>query len=124
MYASALTIRFNNIGFRYNAGIWYQPLRSEWRIVRPARGIRIRTLPVGHRKIVVASRTYGTYYVQQGKEYEVVDTPVGAEVDSLPDGYETHIIDGEKYYELDDTYYIPTTNNEGEEMLVVIPNPN
>lgn len=127
VHTNALTIRFNGIGFRYHAGVWYQPAGAKWRVIRPARGIRIRTLPVGYRKVVVGPRTYfyyyGTYYVQQGNEYEVVDTPVGAEVDSLPEGYETHVVDGEEYYELDDTFYMPSINDEGEEILVAIPDP-
>ena len=39
------------------------------------------------------------------KEYEVIDAPVGAEVDALPDGYTTETVDGKEYYKLDDTYY-------------------
>lgn len=127
VHTNAITINHKGVGFRFHTGVWYQPLRSGWKVVRPARGIRIRTLPVGYRRVKVGPTVYyyyyGTYYVQKDQEYEVVDTPIGAEVDSLPEGYETVSVGGEEYYELDGTYYMPSANEEGEEVLVAVPNP-
>ena len=79
--------------------------------MRPARGLRISVLPMGYRTVVVGPANYyyyyGTYYAkaENGNEYKVVDPPVGAVVDALPDGYEVKKIDGTEYYVLDDVYY-------------------
>ncbi|MBL4709852.1 MAG: hypothetical protein JKY48_15575 [Flavobacteriales bacterium] len=128
IHRKALSINYKGIGFRYHAGIWYKPVYSEWKIVRPLRGIRIRTLPLGYRKFNMGQSVfyyyYGTYYSKQNEEYEVVDAPLGAEIDSLPEGYETISVAGENYYELDGSYYMPSVNDEGEEVSVAVPNPN
>lgn len=126
--AKALTIRHQGVGFRYYTGIWYRPRGASWVVARPAYGLRIRVLPVGYRKVVVGPRPYyyyyGTYYVKKNNEYEVVAAPMGAEIDSLPEGYNVITVNGSEYYELDDVYYMPTETEEGEEILVVVDNPN
>jgi hypothetical protein len=61
--------------------------------------------------------------VKNNNEYEVVEAPMGAEIDSLPDGYNITTVNGSDYYELDDVYYMPTETEEGEEILVVVDNP-
>lgn len=128
LHANAITVKHQGIGFRYHAGIWYTPRGTSWVISRPAYGARIRVLPVGYRKIIVGPRPYyyyyGTYYVKNNSEYEVVAAPMGAEIDSLPDGYTVTTINGYDYYELDNVYYMPTENEAGEEILVVVDNPN
>ncbi len=123
------SIIFNHAGisFHYHAGIWYKPQGSQWVIVRPTNGIRIKTLPVGYRKVVLGPKVYyyyyGTYYLQKNNEYEVVDAPLNAAIDSLPDGYHTVIVDGKEYYELDGVYYMPSIDSTGEEILIVVANP-
>ena len=62
--------------------------------------------------------------MKSNDEYEVVSAPVGAEVGSLPDGYNTITINGQEYYELDDIYYMPSVDDNNEEILVVVKNPN
>jgi hypothetical protein len=128
VHVNAITVRHQGIGFRYHSGIWYRPRGTSWVIARPAYGVRIGVLPVGYRKIVIGPRPYyyyyGTYYVQNNNEYEVVEAPMGAEIDSLPEGYNVTTVNGSEYYELDDVYYMPTETDEGEEILVVVDNPN
>ena len=53
----------------------------------------------------------------------MIEAPLGAEIGSLPDGYNTIEIAGDEYYELDQVYYLPSVNPEGEEVLVVVENP-
>ena len=124
---NAITVRHQGVGFRYYSGIWYRPRGTSWVVTRPAYGVRIRTLPIGYRRIIIGPRPYyyyyGTYYVQVNNEYEVVQAPIGAEIDSLPDGYNVSTVDGYDYYEMDDVYYMPTQTEEGEEILVVVDNP-
>ena len=55
--------------------------------------------------------------------YEAVDAPKGIGVDSLPDGYKTVTVDGENFYELDGIYYMPSKNEAGDDVLVVVDNP-
>jgi len=127
MNTRALTIRFGGIDYRFHSGVWYQPRGNQWAVVRPVYGIRVRTLPVGYRKVILGSSVYyyyyGTYYAQNEQEYEVVVAPMGAEVDSLPDGYSEVGGNEATYYELDDVYYMPSLNEEGEEILVVVEDP-
>jgi hypothetical protein len=85
-------------------------------VVRPARGLRIRTLPMGYRPITIGPRNYyyyyGTYYVKSANDYVVVNPPVGAVIDALPNGYEVKSVDGNEYYYLDGVYYAEVDANE------------
>jgi hypothetical protein len=96
-------------------------------VVSPSFGVRIHTLPVGSSRVQVGPRVYhyyyGTYYLQRGQEYEVVQAPVTASIGSLPYGYNTVIVDGKAYYELDGIYYQPSATSTGEEVLIVINDP-
>jgi hypothetical protein len=65
----------------------------------------------------------GAYYAQRNGMYEVVQAPMNAEIDSLPNGYNTVSVNGDEYYELDDVYYMPSVDGEGQESLVVVENP-
>ena len=47
----------------------------------------------------------GVYYIKSGSNYVVVDPPVGAVVYELPYGFVEVIINGAKYYRVDDNYY-------------------
>lgn len=62
----------------------------------------------------------GVYYEQRTDQYEVVSPPVGAIVESLPDGYETIEIDGETYYTVDGAQYKPVVQENGEIWYQVI----
>ena len=125
--AKALAIKFGGVGYRFYSGVWYKPLGKKWIVTRPSCGIRVRTLPVGHRRILVGATVYyyyyGTYYMQQNQEYEVVTAPNGAKVSSLPEGYNVVNVNGVEYYELDNIYYMPSLDQEGAEILVVVENP-
>jgi hypothetical protein len=62
----------------------------------------------------------GTYYDQRDNYYTVVSPPVGAVVESIPDGYKTLIIDGETYYTVDGAQYKPVIQENGEIWYEVI----
>ena len=107
----AVIIKSHTNPYYFNNGIYYSPYNNGYVVVRPARGIRIRILPVGYRHIIIGPRHYyyyyGTFYskVDNANEYEVVDAPAGAIVDALPDGYTVEIINGTEYYVLDGVKY-------------------
>ena len=50
----------------------------------------------------------------------MVSPPVGAVVESLPDGYETVIIDNETYFSIDGALYQPVMQDNGEVWYEVI----
>ncbi len=118
---TAVIIKTKTNPYYYDRGVYYAPRNNAYVIVRPTRGMRIRTLPVGYRNVVVGSRNYyyyyGTFYtkINKGDEYETVDAPVGALVDALPDGYEVKTINGTEYYVLDDVYYAEVETDEMED---------
>ena len=47
----------------------------------------------------------GTFYRPSANQYEVVAPPLGATVNKLPQGSTVRVINGEKYYEMNGTYY-------------------
>ena len=106
--------------YHYHDGIFYRSDKTGFVVVRPARGIRVRVLPARHRRVVVGKRTYfyyyGVYYQKPANsdEHEVVDAPVGALVDALPEGYNVKEVDGTEYYEFEGDYYQEIESDEFE----------
>lgn len=109
----ARVVRFNKRKYWLHNGVYYTRVGSGYKVIRPRRGLRIRILPVGYRRIVVKNRPYfyyyGTYYQRvegNDEEYEVVDAPVEAQVDALPEGYTEEVQgDGSVHYVLDGVHY-------------------
>lgn len=129
LHVGAVRIGFRGTHFHFHNGVWYRPHRKQFIVARAPFGIRVRVLPVGHRRIVIGSRPYfyyyGTYYVkvENSDEYEVIAAPIGAAVDALPDGYKVVKANNMSYYQLDDVYYEPRINEESKEYYVVVKNP-
>jgi hypothetical protein len=86
-------------------------------MVPPPRGIRIRTLPNGHRRIVIRNRSFyycaGTFYRALNNQYEVVDAPEGAVVYNLPGDHQEAEIDGQVYKVCNSVLYLPVETDEG-----------
>ena len=54
----------------------------------------------------------GVFYVQGADgQYYVIVPPAGALVESLPEDYETVILDGNQYYKVDNTIYRMVIND-------------
>jgi len=72
-------------------------------------GHSVKVLPKGSFRFSLNGTQYyyyfGTYYLPRDGQYEVVLPPVGAEVDSIPDGYEKVIVDGQTYFTLNGVQY-------------------
>lgn len=51
----------------------------------------------------------GVFYVIENNQYKVIVPPAGALVEYLPEDYDTVILAGESYYEVDGTIYRTTT---------------
>lgn len=55
----------------------------------------------------------GLFYQYDNDQYTVVEPPVGAAVNSLPDDAQSIVINGEQYYEYKGVYYQPVTRDDG-----------
>jgi hypothetical protein len=119
--AAAVVIRTRNTPFYFHDGIYYTPRNSNYVVVRPSPGIRIKVLPAGHRKVIVGPGSYYYYYgifyakADRDEAYEVVEAPEGAIVDALPEGYEIKTVNETEYYVLDDVYYAEVDAPEFED---------
>ncbi|NME67508.1 DUF6515 family protein [Flammeovirga aprica] len=125
---NAIAYHHNKIRYSYAAGVWYRSNGRNWVVAPPVYGFRVNTLPVGYQRINVRNKAYyyyyGTYYQKRNNGYVVVEGPKDAQVDSIPKGYTTVTVNGEEFYELDGEYYMASTNDKGEEVLVVVPEPS
>ena len=122
----AVVINHKGSKLHFHNGVFYKPKGvASFSVVRAPIGVRIKVLPVGHKKIVVGKRPYvyyyGTFYAKTNDSeiYEVVNAPIGAEVDALPEGYEMEEIDGVVYYTLDDVKYMEK-DTDGEPVYHVV----
>lgn len=61
----------------------------------------------------------GVFYILRNGQYTVIVPPAGALVTSLPDDYDTVVMDGQEYYRVDNTVY-RTTLVEGTPYLEVL----
>ncbi len=99
-----------NFGYRnYGYYPYYSPAYSYYPVA-PYFGLRIGALPFGYSSIYVGPHLFyyydGNYYRPYGdNEYEVTAPPLGAKVPELPRNAKVTVIDGQKYYESNGTYY-------------------
>lgn len=54
------------------------------------------------------------------RSYEVVDAPMGAQLSSLPPGARSVVVNGEKFYELNGTFYKEGQNQKGQVVYTVV----
>lgn len=106
--------------YYYISGRYYRPLNGVYVICRPPVGSIIASSFLAGTVYLtnyvvrdvygnIRQRYYtdddGVYYVKSGRNYIVVDPPVGAIIYELPYGYEEAMINGVKYYKVDDNFY-------------------
>jgi hypothetical protein len=119
--SGAVVVRSRRTPFYFHQGIYYTKRDNSFVIVRPARGIRVRILPVGYRTITLGPRNYyyyyGTFYTRASSsdDFVVIDAPEGAVVDALPDGYQIKTANGKEYYEIDGVYFAEVDAPEFED---------
>lgn len=94
------------------------------KVVRPALGARVHTLPVGHRRIVVGKTNYyyhlGSYYQWNAasRTYLVVRPPINTIVNTIPTGYSVVKYRGIHHYVLNGIYYRPEFRNGARVYIV------
>ena len=121
-----IVVTHKGVKFKFHNGVFYKPKGATFVVVRPPCGLKIAALPAGHLCVVVKKKRYfyyyGTFYVKTAgvEEYEVVEAPVGAEVDALPEGYEISTVDGVEYYTLEDAKYQAVEKEDGTVMYQVV----
>ena len=88
-------------------------------------GMRIGALPFGYSSIYVGPNQFyyydGIYYRPYGgDEYEVTAPPLGAKVPQLPRNAKAVVIDGQKYYESNGTYYKEEITDSNDMLYKVV----
>jgi hypothetical protein len=107
----------NKKGYRYAVNRY--PAYGQ-RVASPPFGIRVNILPSGYFPFYTGGYPYyysnGVFYrtVNRTRDYEVIEAPVGAEVPSLPSEARTMVIDGEKFYSVNGTYFKDAVKTNGE----------
>jgi len=120
-----VVVKHRNTNYQYRDGIFYRPVNGSYVVAAPPRGIHVTNLPPKPFRILVSGSPYyyyyGTYYIDapQGG-YTVVDAPLGARIDALPDGYEVFELDGMVFYRLDETYYKAVVEPNGNVVYEVV----
>ena len=83
----------------------------------PHVGFRLNVLPYGYYPFWWGPNQFfysdGLYYQYLNNQYEVVEPPVGAAINTLPDNAQSIVINGIQYYELNGVYYQPITKDDG-----------
>ena len=98
--------------YYFRDGICYHHCNDRYVVSRPPVGIRVQRLP--HYRTIWLNNIcyyyyYGTFYryIDAMSTYEVVVPPVGAIVESIPEGYQQLTIEGQTYYIVDGIQYKP-----------------
>lgn len=87
----SLALTFNGGRLYFHAGVWYQPVRSGFIVVRPPVGIAVPMLPPGYSTVWAGTSSYyyanDTYYAATPNGYVVVTPPAGTISEAPPQGY-------------------------------------
>ena len=124
MAASAVIVAYNDINYRYEAGVYYQPVDGGFRVIAPPIGATVPFLPGDAASVWVGDDRFyyygGVFYVQGDGGYQVVRAPAGAIVYNLPDGCTTVNAAGITYLQYNGDLYQPITDNEGQPAYEVV----
>ena len=130
MWTGAVIISHNKRKYYYNDGVYYSAVPNGYRVVDPPATISVAKLPTGTELVILNEREFyyfgGVFYEKalEGsaigqRKYRVVTAPDGAIIRHLPEGAEEHTIGGQNYLELNNTYYLPITENGNDVYQVV-----
>lgn len=127
MPRGARVIRFNGNVYNFHKGVYYRPHGRKYIIARPPIGLRLGFLPPYYFSLNIGMHPYfyyyGTFYAPVSgdtKQYEVVEPPIGALVDQLPNDCEEVVINGTTYYKVDNTYYKVVLDQDNSEKYEVV----
>lgn len=120
MPGAYVNINFGGNPYYYADGLFYRPYRNYFQVSFPPFGLHVNVLPTVYHPVIWGGNPYyysnGVFYrpSRNTRDYEVVQAPVGAEVPSLPADTKTMVIDGEKFYSLNGTYFKDLVKPNGE----------
>lgn len=101
---------YNRGGYYYNRGFY----RSSY---YPRLGFSLGILPYGYYPFYWGDSQFfysgGYFYQYDNNQYTVVEPPVGAAVNTLPDDAQSIVINGQQYYEVNGVYYTQITKDDG-----------
>lgn len=118
------TLAHRGRNYYYHEGRYYNQFNNNYTVVAAPRGIRVKFLPIGNRRMLIGSVPHyyymGTYYKVVGNEYEAIEPSMGMIVPELPeDNTEEITIDGQPYYEYDNMLYKTVVTESGLQYEVV-----
>ena len=83
-------VAVENMHYRYDQGVYYQPVNGGWQVVPPPFGATVPYMPQGYEMLTVGDSRYyyygGSFYYLTQYGYRVVEAPPGAIVSTLPAG--------------------------------------
>jgi hypothetical protein len=118
------TYLYRGNNYYYNNGCYYKFHKNKYVLINPPIGLKIMVLPVGYRRIFIRNIPHyyymGVFYRSVGNEYETIVPPIGTIVPELPtDNVEEITIDGQRYFEYDNTLYKPINTSNGIQFEIV-----
>ena len=118
------TVVFKKRNYFHHHGFFYNLVGSNYVMIAPPIGLRVKLLPPGHKKIIIAGTPHfyymGVYYKQVDNDYETVEPAVGIIVPELPENNVEEItIDGQAYYQMENVLYTPLHTEAGKQYEVV-----
>ncbi len=116
-YRSSPRIGYSGNGYWGNHGYYHYSHGYYNSYYRPRLGFTCGFLPFGYYPFYFGDYQYfysdGLFYQYDNSEYTVVEPPIGAQIDKLPEGAQSIVINGQQYYELNGVYYQPVTKDDG-----------
>ena len=103
-------------GWGYNGGYFYYG-GFYGSLYYPWLGLSFGFLPYGYYPFYWGGYPYfysdGFFYTYNDNQYTVVEPPVGAAINALPNDAQSIVIDGQQYYEKNGVYYQAVTKDDG-----------
>jgi hypothetical protein len=112
---TATIVVINNMHYRYDQGVYYQPINGGWQVIPPPMYVVVTYLPPGYEMMNIGDDRYyyygGSFYFLTQGGYRVVRAPAGAIVSTLPDGCVTVQAGNVFYLKYNNAFYQPIQYN-------------
>lgn len=120
-----LSFGYGSNYYRYYDDSYYAPYNGYYPGYYPRPGIHISILPLGYSRIYIGPTPYyyygGIYYLPSPNHgYDVVAPPLNARVSKLPPQAKLRVIDGQKYYEFNGTFYREDIDGNNKRTYTVV----
>lgn len=122
---TSIALKHRGMKFHYHGGKYFRHYAGNYINVQAPLGIRIKVLPRGYVTFFIGRKAYyysdGVYYKQgnSGRNYEVIEAPIGAIVQRLPLFAERIRINNQSYFECNLAIYSKIRSSYGTAYKVV-----